>query len=148
MPFLANLVIAFAMGTAIAVYLPILSQTARLTGSNLLANVPFFLMGMVTSLGLMLGAGGRLADFGRLREVPLWMFLAGVVSAMMILGTNYLIPRIGPGTLFVLIVAGQIVTGTALSHFGWLGAPLDAVTLRKLAGICMVLAGAWVVSLR
>jgi transporter family-2 protein len=76
------------------------------------------------------------------------MFLTGVVSALMILGSTFLIPRIGPGPFFVLLVAGQIVTGALLSHMGWFGAPVDAVGLRKAAGLFLVICGAGLVSLR
>ncbi|MBT8408900.1 MAG: DMT family transporter [Alphaproteobacteria bacterium] len=143
-----NLMIAFTMGVALAVYVPVLSQTGRLVASPILANVPFYAIATVTSLILALGAGNRLADFARLREVPAWMYLAGFVSALMILGSTYLIPRVGPGPFFVLLVAGQILMGAALSHFGWLGAPLDAMSLRKVFGLALVIAGAALVSLR
>lgn len=140
--------LAFGMGVTLAVYLPVLSQTGRLVSSPILANVPFFALGMVTSFIVALMTGNRLADFSRLKEVPPWMFLAGVVSGLMILGSTWLIPRIGPGPFFVLLVAGQILMGSLLSNFGWLGAPLDAVSMRKAGGIALVILGAYFVAVR
>jgi len=140
--------LAFGLGALLAVYLPVLGQSGRIVGSPILANVPFFAAGLATSFVLTLAMGNRLADFGRLREVPPWMYLAGVASGMMILGSTFLLPRIGPGPFFVLLVAGQILVGALLSHYGLLGAPLDAVSTRRLAGLALVVGGAWLVVMR
>ncbi|MCV2871475.1 DMT family transporter [Defluviimonas sp. WL0050] len=148
MPYAALLTLALSMGVLLAVYLPVLSQSGRIVDSPILANAPFYFFGLVTTVILAVGAGNRMADFARLREVPGWMFLTGVVSALMILGSTFLIPRIGPGPFFVLLVAGQIVTGAVLSHMGWFGAPVDAVGLRKATGLLLVICGAGLVSLR
>lgn len=142
------LLLAFSMGAILALYVPVLSLSGRIIGSPILANVPFFGIGMITSFVLALVMGHSLSDFGRLQEVPPWMFLAGVASGLMVLGSTFLIPRIGPGPFFVLLVAGQILMGTALSHFGVLGAALDPVTLRKVLGLVLVLGGAYLVTIR
>jgi transporter family-2 protein len=148
MPYAALLPLALSMGVLLAVYLPILSQSGRIVASPILANAPFYFFGLVTTVILALAAGNRAGDFARLREVPAWMYLTGVVSALMILGSTYLIPRIGPGPFFVLLVAGQVLTGAVLSHMGWLGAPVDAIGLRKAAGLMLVVVGAGLVSIR
>lgn len=139
---------AFGMGATVAVYLPMLSRSGQIIGSPVLANVPFFFLGMVTSFVLSLILGSRLADYGKLGAVPPWMFLAGVVSGLMILGSTFLIPRIGPGPFFVLLVAGQVGMGLVVSHFGWLGAPLDVITVRKMLGIALVVGGSYLVTFR
>ena len=139
---LAYLAFAFAMGGIMATYLPVLSQSGRIVDSPILANVPFFLLGTLTSLVLALGMGNRGDDFARLKDVPPWMFLAGVVSGLMVLGSTILIPRIGPAAFFVLLVAGQIFTGALLSHFGLLGAAVSPINGLKVFGIVMVIAGA------
>ncbi|WP_267633432.1 DMT family transporter [Frigidibacter sp. RF13] len=148
MPYVALTSLALAMGVALAVYLPVLSQSGRIVGSPILANAPFYLLGFLTTVAMAVAAGNRLSDFARLREVPGWMYLSGVVSALMILGSTFLIPRIGPGPFFVLLVTGQILTGALLSQMGWLGAPMDAVSLRKAAGLLLVVLGAGLVTIR
>ncbi|MCW3784264.1 DMT family transporter [Defluviimonas salinarum] len=148
MPYAVFASLALFMGVLLATYLPVLSQSGRLVGSPILANVPFYFFGLVTSAMLAVAAGNRMDDFARLRELPGWMFLTGVVSALMILGSTFLIPRIGPGAFFVLLVAGQIMTGAVLSHMGWLGAPVDPIGLRKLAGLGLVMLGTGLVAWR
>lgn len=148
MPYAVLLSLAVSMGALLAIYLPVLSQSGRIAGSPILANAPFYLFGLLTMIVLALAAGNRAADFARLKAVPPWMFATGAVSAVMILGTTFLIPKIGPGLFFVLLVTGQILTGAVVSHMGWLDAPLDPLDARKLAGLALVLAGAALVSIR
>lgn len=138
---------ALAIGASFSIYLPMLSQTGRIVGSPALANVPFFLIGAtVSAIAFLLTA--RPSAVTRFVDVPPWLFLAGVVSGIVIVGTTALIPRIGPGVFFVLIVAGQVVMGAIVSHFGVLGSPLDPLTLKKLAGMVLVIGGAYLVAVR
>jgi len=140
--------LSVAMGLALAIYLPILSHSGKIIGSPILANIPFYTLGLLTSFLLSLMMGSKLSDYSKLSGVPPWMFIAGVVSGLMILGTTFLIPRIGPGPFFVLMVTGQIIGGALLSHYGLLGAPLDTVTLKKIAGMALVVAGAYLVTMK
>lgn len=138
---------AIAIGASFAIYLPMLSQIGRIVGSPALANVPFFLIGATVSAIVFL-LTQRPSAVTKLAEVPPWLFLAGVVSGIVIVGTTALIPKIGPGAFFVLIVAGQVVMGAIVSHYGILESPVDPLSLKKLVGIVLVVGGAYLVSVR
>lgn len=140
-------VLAMVMGAAISVYLPMIAQSSRIMGSPFMGNVPFFFVAFATSVAISLGAGQRFADYSKMTNVPLWMFLAGVVSALMIIGSSFLIPKIGTGAFFVLIVAGQILIGFVINQFGLLGVPVQPVGLLKALGGVLVLAGAVIVTI-
>ena len=49
--------------------------------------------------------------------------------------------EVGAGPLMIMLLAGQIVGGLLLSHFGWLGSPVDRITLSKLAGVILMIGG-------
>ena len=140
--------LAVVMGVAISVYLPMQVSGGRILGAPALFNAVFFFFGMVTSAVIFFATGGKFATLGRLGEVPAWLYLSGIVSGLMILGSTFLIPRIGAGQFFVLLVAGQITAGVAISHFGLLNTPLDPVTIRKILGIVAVIFGAWLVTFK
>jgi transporter family-2 protein len=144
---LLNLAGAMAIGASFALYLPMLSQTGKIVGSPALANIPFFLIGAAISTAAFLFTA-KPSAIARLGDVPPWMFLAGVVSGFVILGTAVLIPRIGPSPFFVLVVAGQVVMGAVMSHFGIFGTPVDPVSFKQLAGIALVIGGAYLVAIR
>ena len=69
-------------------------------------------------------------------------------KAAMIIGSSYLIPKIGIGTFFVLLVSGQVLAGMILGYFGLFGVPATALTLGKLLGAAMVIGGVWLVTFR
>ncbi len=138
--------LAILMGAAVSVYIPMTAQTARILGAPILGNLPFFFFGLVTSVVLVFATGNKLPTAAKFADVPTWLLLAGVFSAAIILGNSYLIPRIGTNALFVLLVAGQIVFGIFINHFGLLGVPVQPATMAKIAGSVLVLGGAFLVS--
>lgn len=137
-----NFLLALGMGAAISIYLPMISQSARILGAPVLGNVPFFAIAFLSSVVLVFVTGHKLPTMAKLAEVPAWLFIAGVVSALMIFGSSYLVPRIGTGALFVLLVAGQIIIGAVINHYGLLGVPEQSISTVKLSGTVLVLAGA------
>jgi len=74
--------------------------------------------------------------------VPPYLHIAGIISALFIVGTTFLVPKIGARTFFILLVSGQILMAIVISHFGLLESPQDPVNLKKLAGALLVIAGA------
>ncbi len=141
-----NFLLALGMGAAISIYLPMISQSARILGAPVLGNVPFFAIAFLSSVVLVFVTGHKLPTMAKLAEVPAWLFIAGVVSALMIFGSSYLVPRIGTGALFVLLVAGQIIIGAVINHYGLLGVPEQSISTFKFSGTVLVLAGAVLVS--
>jgi transporter family-2 protein len=141
-----NFLLALGMGAAISIYLPMISQSARILGAPVLGNVPFFAIAFLSSVVLVFVTGHKLPTMAKLAEVPAWLFIAGVVSALMIFGSSYLVPRIGTGALFVLLVAGQIIIGAVINHYGLLGVPEQSISTVKLSGTVLVLVGAVLVS--
>lgn len=141
-------VAALGLGAAFGLYLPMNSLTARLVASPFLANIAFFGFGLLTAIILALLAGNRTGDLVRFAAVPWWMYMAGILSGLMIVGSAFLIPRIGPGPFFVFFIAGQVMTGVLIGHMGWFRVVPDAVTLKSLAGIGLVILGAGLVTSR
>ena len=137
---------ALGLGVAFGLYLPLNSLTARVVGSPFLANITFFGFGLITALAVAWLAGHRAGDLARFSGVPWWMYLSGVLSGLMILGSAFLIPQIGPGPFFVLFIAGQVVTGAVIGHMGWFGLTIDPASLRTILGIGCVIFGAWLVT--
>lgn len=140
--------LALAMGAIISIYLPMISQTARILGSGPMANVPFFAVAFLSSLLIALATGARGAAFQKIGAIPPVLLTAGAMSAAMIIGSSYLIPKIGIGTFFVLLVSGQVLAGMVFGYFGLFGVPATALTLGKLLGAAMVIGGVWLVTFR
>lgn len=140
------IVLALLAGALISVYLPMISHTAQLLNSVALANVPFFGIAFVSSLIIAAFTGSRLSDFAKIPALPIWLLSAGIMSAAMVLGSSYLVPRVGISAFFVLVVSGQILAGIAFSQFGLFGAPISHLSLSKIAGSAFVIFGAYLVT--
>lgn len=91
--------------------------------------------------------------FGRRGALELdwrWPILGGVLSGLMgiaILGLNStVLNQLGAGTAFVLVTAGLIVASLVMDHLGWSGVTRSALEPARLAGVGLVLFGAWLVS--
>jgi len=142
------LVLALGMGAIISIYLPMIAQTGRLLGSGPMANVPFFAVALIASLVIAVASGARGADFAKIPTLPLWLLTAGVMSACMIIGSTYLVPRIGIGVFFVLLVSGQVLASMAFGYFGLFGVPATPLTLGKITGAAAVIGGVWLVTFK
>ena len=140
--------LAMAMGAIISIYLPMISRSAQILGSGPMANVPFFGIAFATSLVIAVTTGARADAFRKIADIPPWLLTAGVMSAGMIIGSSYLVPRIGIGAFFVLLVAGQVLAAMVFGQFGLFGSPQAPLTLGKLAGAAMVVGGVWLVTFR
>ena len=135
------IILAFAMGLTMSIYLPMNSSVAKHIGSSITANVTFFTVALFTSI-LILLVSGRFHTINYLNSVPAYLYLAGFVSAFVVLGKTFLIPHIGARKFFILLIAGQILMAIIVSHFGILESPKDPINTRKMIGAILVLAGA------
>jgi transporter family-2 protein len=54
-------------------------------------------------------------------------------------------PRIGVGPLLTAAIAGQLLAAIILDHYGLLGLARQPVSIEKVAGVVLVLFGAWLV---
>lgn len=142
------LFLALAMGAIISIYLPMITRTAQLLQSGPMANVPFFFVAFVSSVIIALATGSRAADFARTATLPPWLLTAGIMSAGMIIGSSFLVPRIGIGPFFVLLVSGQVLAGMVFGYFGLFGVTATPLTIGKIAGAAMVIAGVWLVTFK
>ena len=135
------IVTAFLMGVTLSVYLPMNSSASRNLGSSIAASATFFVVATITVLFILI-FGGYHHSLARIRNVPVYLHIAGVISAFFIIGTTFLIPKIGARTFFILLVSGQILMAIIVSHFGILESPKDPISLKKTLGAILVIAGA------
>jgi transporter family-2 protein len=133
--------LALAMGMLMSVYLPMNTSVSKYSGSPFAANASFYLVGLVASIAI-LAVFGDLRAALKLKSVPPYLFLTGVMSNLVVLSTIFLIPRFGARKAFVLLLAGQVIMAIIVSHFGLLESPKDPITVQKLVGAALLILGA------
>ena len=85
-------------------------------------------------------AGGALAGLKNVHPV---LLTAGLMGATLVFGIAWVIPQIGAGPMTFSLLAGQIVGGMVVSHFGWLGSPVQPVSMTNLLGALVMLGGVY-----
>ena len=75
------------------------------------------------------------------RAAPFYGYLGGVIVATYVLSITFLAPRLGVGNAICFIVTGQIFAAVLIDHFGLFGAPVQSLSLPRVAGIALMIAG-------
>ena len=105
------------------------------------AATSMFLFGGICAAGITLATGGF--PMKAFQSVPPWLYLAGLAVVFYILSITMLGPKIGIGTAVLCVLLGQIISAALIDHFGWFGAPQSPITLKKLVGLLLMVAGIW-----
>lgn len=137
---LSGIFMALGLGALIAIYMPMNAVLAKHLGSAVSANLVMYAVGFLATLVMFFIMSAPL-KLSALIAAPKYVFLAGILSAGMVLGMIYLLPIMGTRQVFVLLVAGQILMAMVMSHFQWFGAVADPITTKKLFGAGLVIAG-------
>ncbi|OCP03047.1 MULTISPECIES: DMT family transporter [unclassified Ensifer] len=103
-----------------------------------------------TTLQLTIGTGlllvvalltGSLAVLGAVPEVEWWHLVGGTASAVYVVSTIVLFPRLGAVVSVGLFIAGQMLASLALDSFGLLGVAQTGLRFGAAIGTVIVLAG-------
>jgi bacterial/archaeal transporter family-2 protein len=71
-----------------------------------------------------------------------WMsWTGGIFGAIYIAISILLLPRLGATIVVALIVLGQMIGAMLFDHFALLGVPENPITLTRLAGAALLIAG-------
>jgi len=126
-------------GVGLAVQAPTNAALARTSGSVLLAALVSFIVGSIV-LALAWAAIDRTSP-AALRGAPVWAWVGGLYGACFVAAMAFAAPRLGLATTLTVAIATQLATALVLDHFGLLGLKVAPISLWKVAGVVLVLAG-------
>lgn len=135
------IILSIVIGVIISIYLPLNSSVSKYLGSPITANISFFLAALLVSIAIFAFFGDYRTLYNA-KNVPIYLYFTGAVAALIILGTTFVIPRIGARRYFILVIAGQTFMAIIISHFGLFESPKDVITLKKITGAVLLIAGA------
>ena len=135
-------------GAFIAVQAPINAQLAPGLGLPVAAAAFSFLSGAIV-LGIISIVVTRFDGIALDWKAPApWLFVAGgVLGGFYVTLSTILIPRIGTAALMAFLVAGQLMAGMVLDRIGFLGIAVREISLGRIFGAVLLLAGALLVRL-
>jgi bacterial/archaeal transporter family-2 protein len=83
---------------------------------------------------------------GTAANLPWWAWLGGFLGAFNVTMSVYLAPKLGALTLAITIICGQVLASLMLDHNGWLGYPEIELSLPRLLGAVLIVAGVFLVA--
>jgi bacterial/archaeal transporter family-2 protein len=134
------------IGFVLTLHLAMNAQVGAIVKNPRMGNALFWTIGAATAIIIGL-TGWDPGFFGNLKSVPAWLLTAGIMGGALVFGIAWAMPKLGAGTAFVLMIAGQVISGMVFSHYGLLGSPVEPFTLIKFLGVVLLIAGAAIVTL-
>lgn len=130
-------------GAFLAIQAPINTTLAKSLGLTAAAAASSFLAGAAVLLLLSFALARAEGISIAWSAPPLWMLLAGgLLGAAYVTSIIVLTPRLGTAATMAFIVTGQLLGGLLLDKFGYLGFAVRELTLGRVTGACLLLAGA------
>jgi transporter family-2 protein len=131
------LAIMFCAGITIALQPSINSRLAQKVGVLESACISFA-VGTVFLIAVVL-LTGKLNIKG-LSDIAWWELTGGVLGAIFVSATIFVVPRIGTAAAMAATISAQLITGLILDHFGAFGVKEVHFGLKRALG-CALLAG-------
>ena len=134
------ILIGLAGGVAVGLQSPLASMISQRLG--LFESVFIVHVGgaLIALIPLLIFGGGKLAEW---RSLPWYVLFAGVFGLIVIGSISFMIPRIGIAAAITTIVAGQLLVGTILDHYGLLDSAGRSMDVTRAFGLTVVLVGVW-----
>jgi transporter family-2 protein len=133
-------------GIAITIQSGVNSQLRTAIQHPLMAAFISFVVGTIALAVLLALSKNSIPGLSQYTSVSWYKYTGGLLGAFVVTVTLVSVTQIGAGNMFVLIVAGQLITAVLMDHFGVLGLKASPVSVQKIFGICLLVAGAWLVN--
>ena len=141
----AYLLMAIAAGACLPLQVGVNSALARGLGNPVSAALVSFAVGTAALFAYVLVLRLPLPSPGLSRAatvLPWWLWIGGgFLGAYFVSSAIYLAPKVGATVLFMTIIFGQLLVALLLEHKGLMGFPERTISLGRIAGIALMIAG-------
>ncbi|SDR71063.1 DMT family transporter [Pseudomonas oryzae] len=121
------------------------AQLAQRIDSVLAASLISFVVGSLALLFITLAQRELPTSLTPFRGLSWWHWTGGLLGVLFVVSAAFAAPRIGALLFMSLILAGQLTAAVVLDHFGWAGFPQSSLSLGKVAGLVLIVAGVWLI---
>lgn len=132
--------LTMVLGVVLTVHLAMNGKVGAVLANPRVGNALFWCIGAITAVAIGF-SGWQPGALGALRQVNPILLTAGAMGATLVFAIAWLIPQIGAGPMTLWLLAGQILSAMMLSHFGWLGSPVQPLTVTNMVGAVVMLGG-------
>jgi transporter family-2 protein len=139
-PMMLSMIAVVLAGGATALQAPTNAKMMTAVGSPVNAAFVSFAVG-TAALGILAMILQAKPDMAAARNLPWYAWIGGLYGAVFVVAAAWGVPRLGVALTITLMVAGQLLIGLILDHFGAFGAPRSPISLGRMAGVTLVIAG-------
>jgi len=136
------ILLSFAVGIMVVIQGGVNARLGVLLNNSLLATSMALTMSASFTLIAVLTTVRQFPSMNELREVPMYMWITGgLLSFLAVTLFYYIIPKLGISTAVTFGLAGQLIFAAIAGHYGWFNMPLEPITMKKIAGLIMMISG-------
>ncbi|CAM5374291.1 transporter family-2 protein [Aquamicrobium terrae] len=130
-------------GSFLAIQAPINAALSKGLGLPVAAAASSFFAGAVALAFVSMAVSQAQGVTIGWRVPPWWMFVAGgCLGAAFVTAIIILTPRLGAAATMGFVVAGQLFAGIIVDRIGFLGLAVREISVGRVAGAMLLLAGA------
>jgi transporter family-2 protein len=135
------IIMAFISGAILPIQATINFRLSKNVGGPIIAAFVSFAVGTIGLLIYLISS--RQLNFRELfmQTSPWWIWIGGLLGTFYVAAIVMLVPRLGVALAFSLVVAGQTITALIFDHFGLLGITVQPITIGKIIGALLLVAG-------
>ena len=136
------LLLAFLIGVTNTFQSGVNSQLRVATQNPILSSIISFATGLCLLLVCYLFFNKEsVPTLDTLKSISWWKWLGGVFGAFYVLTVILIVKEIGPANLLCLIIAGQLIAGVLIDHFGWVGFAVHSIIVWRVLGVTLIIGG-------
>jgi bacterial/archaeal transporter family-2 protein len=139
----AAVLLTAGVGVLIALQAPINAGLGKATGSLPSALISFLVGTLI--LAVLVGLSGKAGGLGSTFDVG-WVYLTGgLLGAAYVFTVLVTVSEIGAGGVAAATITGQLTASVLIDRLGILGLEPTSLTVDRLIGVALLLAGTYLV---
>lgn len=136
--------IAIVIGTLMPLQAGLNAELTRNLQHPFLGAFISLVVGAIALGGILLFTDG-FSNLKRLNLISPHLFFGGILGAIFVTSSMFLIPRMGATAMIGAFITGQLLGSVIIDHFGFLGVPVNTINLTKLIGVIFLFAGVFLI---
>ena len=118
------------------------TRLGKQTGGSLMGSLLSFIVGLICLLVLNLVTNtSAVVNLKPATVMPWYIWLGGFLGAIFVGYITWINQQQGVALTFALVVSGQVFCSLVIDHFGLLGSAVRTITLEKIFGAVLIIAG-------
>jgi bacterial/archaeal transporter family-2 protein len=131
--------LALLCGAVFPVQAGLNGKMTQLVGNPILTSLLSVFVGFVSILVYVISTRIPLHSVSAATAAPWYYWLAGMLGAFYVSSVIVIVPRLGFTLTFGLIITGQILVSLLFDYFGILDVPVKEISIRKIAGVALLI---------